>query len=163
MSMYLYKRHLISGPDEKPEYAVELLASNDEIVDYKDSLVDTFTTNYKIDINLISSSINIKDNYRLELRTEKFIPDLDVYITLKRSDNIEYFLMVKDDILDLEDGYVFCSNPIKFLDAIKPTSYEEYDKFKANDSKIYINFKAYEMTVHYTSVPIIHLFQHQMD
>lgn len=153
MSMYLYKRHLISDPNEKPEYAIELLASDDEIVDYKDSLVDTFTTNYKLDINLISSSINIKDNYKLELRTEKFIPDLDVYITLKRSDNIEYFLMIKDDIIDLEDGYVFCSNPVKFLDAIKPTTHEEYEKFKSNNSKIYINFKAYEMTVHYTSVP----------
>lgn len=151
MSMYLYKRHLISGLDETPEYAVELLASNDEVIDYKDSLVDTFTTNYRLDINLVKSIISINDTYRLELRTEKFTPDLPVYITLKRNDiDVEYFLMIKDDILDVEDGFVFCTNPLKFLDVIKPTTIEQY----GNDSKIYIDFKAYEMTIHYTSVPI---------
>ena len=74
MSMYLYKRHLISGLDETPEYAVELLASNDEVIDYKDSLVDTFTTNYRLDVNLVRPIININDTYRLELRVKKYTP-----------------------------------------------------------------------------------------
>lgn len=149
MSMYLYKRHLISGLDKTPEYAVEILASNDEVIDYKDSLVDTFTTNYRLDIDLVKPIISINDTYRLELRTEKFTPDLPVYITLTRVDiNVDYFLMIKDDILDLEDGFVFCTNPLKFLDVIKPTTIEQY----GNDSKIYINYEAYEMTTHYKPV-----------
>lgn len=155
MGLYLYKKYLVSKPNvEEPKYVFELLASGKyDVENYKGSTLGTFTSNHSLCDNPIKSVINITEKYRLELRTEKFIPDLPVYIIMNYGD-IEYFLMVKDDILDLEDGYVFCSNPIKFLDAIKPTSYEEYDKFKANNSKIYINFKAYEMTIHYTSVPI---------
>ncbi len=152
MSMYLYKRHLISGPDEKPEYAVELLASNDEVIDYKDSLVDTFTTNYRLDIDLVRPIITLKDKYRLELRVKKYIPDVDVYITLKRN-NIEYFLMVKEYVLALEDGYVFCGDPIDFIDSIKSNIPEEWKKFKGyDDNKIYIDYEGYEMTTRYKPV-----------
>lgn len=153
MSMYLYKRHLISGLDETPEYAVELLASNDEVIEYKDSLVDTFTTNYRLDVNLVRPIININDTYRLELRVKKYTPDVDVYITLKR-DNIEYFLMVKEYVLALEDRYVFCNDPIKFLDYIKPnTVSDDWRQFESySDGKIYINYEAYELTIHYNPI-----------
>lgn len=154
MGLYLYKKYLVSKPNvEEPKYILELLASGKyDVENYKGSTLGTFTSNHSLCDNPIKSVINITEKYRLELRTEKFIPDLPAYITLTRDDGIEYFLMIKDDILDLEDGYEFASNPVKFLDAIAPTTTEQYDKFKGSNSKIYINFKAYEMTVYYPSV-----------
>lgn len=145
MSIYLYKKFMISEPlKEVPDYVFELLASNDEVDNYKGSLDDTFTSNFRIDGMEVDSIITFKDNYRLELRTKKVIPDVDIYITLKRG-NVEYFLMIKDNI---ENEYVFCNEPIAFLDYVKPNRLVE----SYGDGKIYINYEAYEMTTHYKPV-----------
>jgi hypothetical protein len=154
MSRYLYKKFMVSEPlKELPRYVYELIATNDESSEYKCLPDNTFTSNFKLDNNVVKSIINIKDDYRLELRTEKFTPDLDVYITLRRDDiDVDYFLMIKDSILDLEDGFVFASDPVKFLNTIKPTTPEEWNKFEGTDGRIYIDFKGYQMIVNYTAV-----------
>lgn len=154
MSIYLYKKFMVSEPlKEVPDYVFELLASNDEVDNYKGSLDDTFTSSFKLENNIVKTILDIKDNYRLVLRTEKFIPDLPVYITLKRNDkDIDYFLMIKDDILDVEDGFVFAGDPLKFLDTIAPTTPDDYEKFKSNNTKVWVNFKPYEMTIHYEKI-----------
>ena len=155
MGLYLYKKYLVSKPNvEEPKYVLELLASgNYEVENYKGPIVDTFTSNHSLCDNPIKAVINTTEKYRLELRTEKFEPDLPIYLILKRQDiNVEYFVMVKDDILDLEDGFVFCTDPLKFLDSISPTTPEQWKKFESSDNKIWINFKSYEMTVHYEKI-----------
>lgn len=154
MGLYLYKKHLVSKPDvEKPRYIFELLAEGRlEVEIYKGPTVDTITLSYELESPIVKSIININSKYRLELRTEKFEPDLPIYLILKREDiNVEYFVMVKDDILDLEDGFVFCTDPLKFLDSISPTTPEQWKKFESSDNKIWINFKPYKMSAYYSN------------
>ena len=151
MSIYLYKKFMISEPlKEVPDYVFELLASNDEVDNYKGSLDDTFTSNFRIDGMEVDSIITFKDKYRLELRIKKVIPDVDIYITLKRG-NVEYFLMIKDNI---ENEYVFCNEPLSFLDYVKPNRLsEDWKQVESySDGKIYINYEAYELTIHYNPI-----------
>lgn len=149
MNIFLYKKHLISKPFvEKERYVFELLATDEDVIEYKHSLKNTFTTSIKL--NGVKRVISINEMYRLELRTEKFIPDLPVYITLKQLDrDIEYFLMIKDTILDLEDGFQFASDPINFLEVVKLDVPDDFKRFTGNQDAICIDSKEYEMTVHY--------------